>query len=100
MIRRLTLALLLLLALGIATTIQAACRWTWDCTRGYPCRQVPVCDSAIDLPSVPPAQISPISPPSIAPIPAPVVPPIGTTQCRQAYLCDARGRCAWRTVCQ
>ncbi len=83
-----------------ATAADAACRWEFDCSRGYPCRQVQVCDGALDTPTIRPPAISPIPPPTIAPIPPPTLPPIGTTQCRQAYLCDGFGRCRWETVCR
>lgn len=77
----------------------AACRWEWDCSRG-PCRQVQVCDSTIDVPAIRPPAIAPIPAPSIAPIPQPTVPPIGTSECRQARLCNSWGQCSWQTVCR
>ncbi len=93
-----------ILAVGAVVALAApalvACRWEWDCSRGYPCRHVQVCDDALDLPTIRPPAISPIPPPTIRPIPSPTLPPLGTTQCRQAYLCDAFGRCAWQTVCR
>ncbi len=78
----------------------AACRWEWDCSRGYPCQQVQVCDDALDLPTIRPPQMSPIPPPSIRPIPRPTIPPLGNTNCWQDYLCDSLGNCRWETVCQ
>lgn len=94
------LTLTLLISLVLPLQALAGCHVEWDCSRGYPCRQVQVCDSPIDIPAIPMPSISPIPPPSITPIPQPVVPPIGTTQCRQAYLCDNFGRCTWQTVCR
>lgn len=88
------------LLLAFADPAAARCHVEWDCSGGYPCRQVQICDNSIDLPSIPPPGISPIPPPSIRPIPQPVVPPVGTTQCQPTYLCDNFGRCAWRTTCQ
>lgn len=94
----------LLTALGFvlftASLADAACRWEFDCTRGYPCRQVQICDGALDVPAIRPPAISPIPPPSIAPIPTPTIPPIGTQRCRQAHICDNAGRCSWQTVCE
>ena len=89
MIRRLArtiipMTVLLVLLVAVAPA-EARCQVEWDCSRGYSCRQVQVCDSSIDIPAIPPPSISPIPPPTIAPIPRPVVPPIGTAQCRQAY---------------
>lgn len=78
----------------------AACRWTWDCSQGSPCRQVQVCDDALDLPAIRPPEVPPIAPPTVRPIPQPVIPPIGTTTCTERYLCDSFGRCDWRTVCR
>jgi len=89
-----------LLILALSSEAAAGCRWTWDCTQGYPCRQVQVCDDALDLPTIKPPEISPIPSPTIKPIPAPTIPPIGTTQCQPQYLCDSRGNCRWQTVCQ
>lgn len=90
----------LLLLIPLATPAWARCRVEWDCSGGSPCRQVQVCDSTIDLPALPQPGISPIPPPTIHPIPQPVIPPLGTTQCRQVYLCDGFGRCSWQTVCR
>ena len=94
-----------LVAFIVSTAIQpppafADCRWTWDCSQGYPCRQVQVCDSTIDVPAIRPPEVPPIPPPALRPIPTPQVPPIGTTQCFDRYLCDSWGRCEWRTVCR
>jgi hypothetical protein len=91
----LTLVILLLPVLAIA-----ACRYEWDCSRGYPCRQVPICESPLDVPPVPPPGISPIPPPTIQPIPTPTMPPVGTQSCQPRYLCDGMGQCGWRTVCR
>jgi hypothetical protein len=77
-----------------------ACRYVWDCTRPGQCRQVPICESPLDLPGIPSVEIPPIAPPTIAPVPPIVLPPVGTSECRSAYLCDTRGRCRWKTVCQ
>jgi hypothetical protein len=104
--RTLWTILLVVVVLGtvLIGSAAAACRWEWDCSGGYPCRQVPLCDKAEELPGVQPQGISPLPPPfpppSIRPVPAPTGPPVGMTQCRQAYLCDAQGQCAWRTVCR
>jgi hypothetical protein len=79
----------------------ANCTWHWDCSAGAgQCRQIPVCDNAIDLPPIKPLGIPPIPPPTIKPITPPTLPPIGTSQCGPRYLCDASGGCQWRTVCQ
>lgn len=88
-----------LLVLGLAGTAHARCRLEWDCTGGYPCRQVQVCDSTIDLPALPSPGISPIPAPTIPPIPRPVVPPVGTTSCQPTYICRG-GVCGWQTLCQ
>ena len=88
-----------LLLRACAAPAAAACRWEWDCSNGYPCRQGQLCDNTLDLPAIRPPGISPIPPPSIAPIPRPIVPPIGTSQCRPAYVCTG-GFCSWQTVCQ
>jgi hypothetical protein len=84
---------------SLATDALGACRWTWDCSSGT-CRQVQICDGALDLPAIRPPGIPPLASPSIAPIPQPVIPPIGTSECRQAQLCDNLGRCRWETVCR
>jgi hypothetical protein len=90
----------LLLVAAMASSAFADCRWTWDCSRGYPCRQVPLCESPLDMPGFKPLEISPIPSPSIRPIPTPAIPPIGTNACEPRYLCTDGGRCQWRTVCQ
>lgn len=99
--RRLLLAVLFLsLCVLFPGIVAAACRYEWDCSQGYPCRQVPICDSPLDVPASTAPGISPIPPPSIRPVPTPTVPPVGTQSCQPTYLCDSIGRCAWRTVCQ
>lgn len=77
----------------------AGCTWKWDCTGGYPCKRVPICESAIDIVPIKPPGISPIPPPSVKPIQPPSVPPIGTTSCQTRYICE-RGSCDWRKVCR
>jgi hypothetical protein len=94
---RLLLAMALLL---VSETAEARCRWLWECAQNGHCRQVPICQSPVDLPGVPPVEVPPIAPPTIEPVPPIVLPPVGTSECAQRYLCDARGRCHWKTVCQ
>jgi len=86
------------LILALSSGADAACTWTWDCSRG-PCRQIPLCDSTLDLPSPRPPSVSPIPAPSIRPLPRPVLPPLGTRSCEDRYLCDGMN-CRWQTVCQ
>jgi hypothetical protein len=93
-------SLLLVCVLSLATPALADCRWTWDCSRGHPCRQIALCESPLDIPSPKSPGISPIPSPSIRPIPTPTIPPVGTTACEPRYLCTDGGRCQWRTVCQ
>jgi hypothetical protein len=93
-------ALAVLFLAVMASGAVAACRYEWDCSRGYPCRQVPVCTGPLEIPPPQPPGVSPIPPPTIQPIPQPTVPPVGTRSCRPTYLCDNLGRCAWRTVCE
>jgi hypothetical protein len=92
---KISAGLALLLAAGIASS---SCRWEWDCTGGQ-CRQVPICDSTIDIPPPRPPQVAPIPPPTIAPIPTPMVPPVGTSRCAPQYMCNG-GQCAWETICR
>ena len=77
---------------------EAACTWTWDCSTGT-CRQIPICDSTLDLPPLRPAEIAPIPAPSIKPLHRPVLPPLGTRSCDERYLCDGFS-CRWQTVCE
>jgi len=51
--------LAMILGVTIHQEAAAACRWEWDCSQGYPCQQVQVCDDAVDLPTIRPPQISP-----------------------------------------
>ena len=83
-------------ALLVLTSSAAA-----DCT----CRCVdggmqPLCSNAIEVPPVCPPVVCPIVTPSIAPIVTPMVPPVGTSQCRQAQVCNQLGRCEWQLVCR
>lgn len=76
----------------------AACEWTWDCSTGT-CRQIPLCDSTLDLPPLRPPEIAPIPSPSIKPLHRPVLPPLGTRSCDEKYLCNGFS-CRWQTVCE
>ena len=53
----------------VCESTEAACTWTWDCSTGT-CRQIPVCDSTLDLPPPRPPGIAPVSAPSIKPLTA------------------------------
>jgi hypothetical protein len=76
-------------------TANAAC--TCQCVDG---QMQPLCQSAIDLPPICPATICPIAAPSLAPLEPPTLPPLGTSQCRQARVCDSVGNCQWQQVCR
>ena len=105
-------AILVTLALIAAVTAaEAACRWDWDCSKGYPCKQVQVCDSASDSPGIKPpsaVELPAIKPPAVSPIPSspigpitqPPIPPVGTTKCQEQRMCDNAGNCRMETVCR
>lgn len=76
----------------------AAWTWTWDCSTGT-CRQIPVCNSALDLPPLRPPEITPPPPLFMKPIPGPVLPPIGTRSYDERYLCKGSS-CRWEMVCE
>ena len=82
-----------------APDTQAACIWQHECDAWGNCRQVPICDSALDIVPVRPPALAPIPAPTIRPIQRPTLPPLGTSSCRQAYLCSM-GNCRWQTVCR
>ena len=85
---------------GAAPPAFAACTWEWECDPGGSCIQVPICTSTLDIVPPAPPGIAPIAPPSIKPIMPPTLPPLGTSECREAYLCGALGDCDWRVVCE
>jgi hypothetical protein len=85
--------------LALTGTANSACRQVWDCSRG-PCQNRQVCDSTLDIPAISTPTVPPVVAPSIAPIQSPTLPPVGTSSCRQAYLCDSLGRCSWQNVCR
>ena len=89
-----------LLCLLILKEAEAGCTWEFECDAWGNCRQVPLCDSAFDIPPPAPAAVAPIPPPAVAPILTPGIPPPGTTSCRQAYICDSWGNCDFQIVCQ
>jgi hypothetical protein len=90
--------IVVLVMLLFPTLLLAQCTWKWDCS-SYPCKQVPICSSSIDLIPIKPPEVPPIPPPSIKPINIPTIPPIGTTKCEQRYIC-AEGQCSWQQVCK
>jgi hypothetical protein len=81
--------------IGLASPAQAGC--TCLCANG---QMQPLCSSALDLPPICAPTICPIASPSIPPISPPSIPPIGTSQCRQARICDQFGNCSWQQVCR
>jgi hypothetical protein len=96
--------ILLTLVLVISSTFffthaHAACQWEWVCNENGRCRNIPVCDSTLDI--VPPQSpsIPPIAPPSIRPIQPPTLLPLGTSRCTQVQKRDAFGNWHWETVC-
>lgn len=99
--RTITIAAAAALALGAiaAQPVRAACTWQWDCSYGQ-CRQVPLCDNALDIPGPRTPSVRPIVPPSIRPIRPPMLPPVGTSSCSPRYVCDDDGICRWRDVCR
>jgi hypothetical protein len=88
------LGAILLLGINIETA-DAAC--VCQCVDG---EMQPLCQSSIDLPPICPPAVCPIAPPSVTPINPPTLPPLGTSQCRQARVCDAFGNCQWQQVCR
>jgi hypothetical protein len=102
----------LALVVGAATTAAASCRWEWDCSAGYPCKQVQQCDnalnspaikppSAVEMPAIKPPAVSPVPVgPSVRPLQGPTIPPVGTTKCQEQQMCDSSGRCRWETTCR
>jgi hypothetical protein len=90
--RTLTAALLLLC---IPTLASAECLCA--CVNGT---MQPLCQSTLDLPPLCPATICPLATPSIAPISPLTLPPLGTSECRQARVCDTFGNCQWQQVCR
>ena len=91
--------LALLMIVTGAASAQARCIWQFECNSVGNCRQVPICDSTLDIAPIRPLAVPPIVLPPVAPIPRLVVPPIGTSSCRQAYLCNSVGQCSFQTVC-
>ncbi len=85
---------------SVPSISRAECQWQWDCSSGAgQCKQVPICDSTMDLPPLPPLELPPIPPPSVPPIEQPTIPPIGTRQCAPRQMCDTDGHCEWREIC-
>ena len=84
----------------IATSAKATCNWDWVCNGAGQCKQVPICDSTLDIAPPRPPSIPPIAPPRVQPIPRPTLPPIGTSRCDQVQRQRRNGTWYWDTVCQ
>jgi hypothetical protein len=94
----------LFFALGlvvIPAVVWGACTWQWDCSKGYPCTQIPVCDNTFDTPPPKAPGVSPMPPPTI-PLPpiSPAVPSPGASMCRHVYICNGTGQCGYQKICQ
>ena len=83
----------------VASQALALCSWQYDCTGGYPCKQVPICSSTLGIVPPKPPAIAPIPSPSIRPIPTPTIPPIGTSSCTLSYTCQGLF-CSWKNICE
>lgn len=83
---------ILLLVLPPSARAECICQ----CVNG---QMRPLCDNSMDMRPICPMTICPMASPSITPIQPPMIPPIGTSNCRQARICDAFGNCRWQTVC-
>jgi hypothetical protein len=61
---RMLLGVITLATFVVAFPLVAAaqCRVDWDCSSGYPCRQVQICSHTFDIPAIPQPAISPIPP--------------------------------------
>lgn len=90
---RVQLAAVAFLLLGIC---RADAECVCQCIDG---QMEPLCQNATDLSPICPPTICPITAPSIAPVAPPAIPPLGTSQCRQARVCDTFGNCQWQRVC-
>ena len=91
--RSILLALALLLIGGSAA--RAAC--TCQCVDG---QLQPVCDDGIIKPMVCRPAICKPPKPSVAPVVPPNVQGLGGTECKQAQVCDTKGKCSWEQVCR
>jgi hypothetical protein len=83
---------LALLSIG-GSAAEAAC--ACQCVDG---QMQPVCDSGINRPMVCPPTVCRPPRPSVAPVIPPL--PLGGSQCKQAQVCDAAGKCTWEQVCR
>jgi hypothetical protein len=81
----------------VATTVPSRAHCYCRCVDG---KVLPLCTNTVEVPPVCAARVCPPGPASLAPVVAPKLPPVGTTVCRQAQVCDHRGNCRWRQVCE
>ena len=97
-LRRFFFTLVLLL---IPSWVWGACTWQWDCSNGYPCKQIPVCARPYEPPPPMLPGVSPL-PPAAIPTPptVPIQPTEGAKSCSQVYICKSDGTCAYQTVCK
>ena len=89
----------LLVLFSLAPYADAACTWTWDCTRGQ-CQQLPVCDYSSEIPPLRPLETPPVASPSLRPLQPHIFAPPGKRACREAYICTNNGDCRWKPVCE
>jgi hypothetical protein len=91
--RSVLFGLTVLLMAGSAA--EAAC--TCQCVDG---QMQPVCDDAINPPTICPPTVCRPPKPSVAPVIPPNVLPLGGWQCKQARVCDTSGKCTWEQICR
>jgi hypothetical protein len=81
--------------IAIAPPARAACNCL--CVNG---RMQAVCERITDVAPICPSSFCPSRRALIAPLRPLILPPVGTSKCRQAWVCDSYRRCSWQPVCQ
>ena len=90
-------SVLFALAVSLLGGSAASAGCTCQCVDG---EMQPLCQSSIDLPPICPMMTCPIAAPSLAPLTPPALAPLGTSECRQARVCDTFNHCQWQQVCR
>lgn len=94
-IRRGSMILCGLLWVATAKPAGAACNCL--CVNG---RMQAVCERVTEIQPVCPLRLCPSRRAEMAPLGPLVVPPLGTSKCRQAWVCDSQRRCSWQPLCR
>ncbi len=63
-------------------------------------RMQPICERKTEIAPLCPLTLCPSRRVQMAPLGPLMLPPLGTSKCRQAWVCNSDRKCAWQSLCR